>query len=183
VTPSFMGANPDEIKVGPRAGQRVLALEEDLARELVTSFNDDQKREGIISKDAPPDILTIPGRTLDAAIPDPPVGLPVSRMNPDQRGLLERLIEEYAANLRRDLADHEMDLIRKAGFDSIRFVWAGGVEPGKGHYYRIVGQTFIIEYDNTQNDANHIHTVWHDRQNDLGRDLLKEHLEHDHPHK
>ena len=185
VTPSFMGANPAEIKQGPKAGLRVLALEEDLGRELVTSLDESQRLQAIISTAAPADILTLPGRSLDGAIPDAAIGLLVSTMSAGQRDLVERLVLEFANNLHHELANEQMDRIRKAGIDTIRFAWAGGIDPGQGHYHRLIGPTFNIDYDNTQNNANHVHTIWHDRQHNFGRDLLKEHLEHDpdHPHK
>lgn len=189
VTPSFMGSNPAEVKSGPKAGMRVLAVEEDLGRQLVTSLNDEQQKLAIIAKVAPADIYTIPGRELDAAIPEPHSGLLYSAMSTAQREVVEKLIGEFAHNLRHEFADHELDRIRKADLNLIRFAWAGSTKPGQGHYYRLIGPTFIIEYDNTQNDANHVHTIWHDRQHDFGHDLLKEHYEHDHkdghdqPHK
>ena len=101
-------------------------------------------------------------------------------MTPAQRGLLERLIGEYAHNLRHELAEQELDRIRSADMGKVRFAWAGTLEVGRPHYYRITGPTFVIEYDNTQNDANHVHTVWHDRERDFGHDLLKEHYDHKH---
>lgn len=180
VTPAFLGSNPAEVRQGGKAGVRVLAVEEDLGRELVTSLTPEQRLEAVISKDAPADVLSMPGRSLDAAIPDPPAGLLVSKMNAEQRVLVEELLAEFAGNLRRELAEQELGRIRKAGIEQIRFAWAGGVQPGQGHYYRLVGPTFVIEYDNTQNNANHVHTIWHDRQHDLGRDMLKEHYQQDH---
>ncbi len=180
VTPAFMGTNPAEVRSGRNAGTRVLAAEEDLGRQLVTSLDEAQQKEAIIAKVAPPDIYTIPGRELDAAIPEPQAGLLFSKMNTSQRELVEMLIGEFAHNLRQELADHELERIRKADLNLIRFAWAGSTTPGQGHYYRLIGPTFIIEYDNTQNDANHIHTIWHDRQHDFGHDLLKDHYDNDH---
>jgi hypothetical protein len=108
------------------------------------------------------------------------VGLAHSAMRPDQRVMLERLLDEYAGNLRHDAASEQLQRIRDSGMDKIRFAWIGSTEAGRPHYYRITGPTFVIELDNTQNEANHIHTVWHDRQRDFGRDLLGEHYRHDH---
>ena len=182
VTPSFMGSNPGEVKAGPQAGTRVLAAEEDLGRQLVTSLDEAQQKEAIIAEVAPADVYTMPGRALDAAIPEPQVGLLYSKMNAAQREQVEKLIGEFAHNLRREFADHELERIRKADLNLIVFAWAGSTKPGQGHYYRLVGPTFIIEYDNTQNDANHVHTIWHDRKHDFGHDLLKDHYENDHKH-
>lgn len=179
VTPSFLGANPAEVRQGDRAGVRVLAWEEDMARELLASLTPEQRREAIIGDVAPPDILAAPGRSLDVI---DSTGIAFSSMDAGQRALVERLLAEYAGTLRHELADHELDRIRAAGLDKIRFAWLGSDRRGEGHYYRLCGPTFVIEYDNTQNGANHVHTVWRDRQRDFGHDLLKEHYEHDHDH-
>ncbi len=100
-------------------------------------------------------------------------------MPEDQRKEVFHLIRELASNLRGELAVAEMDAIRASNYDEIFFAWAGGLEPGEGHYFRIHGPTFIVEYDNTQNEANHAHLVWHSMSNDFGLDVLKRHhLEH-----
>lgn len=176
-TPSFLGANPAEVRTGARAGQRVLAEEEDLGRELVASLDDAQRKEAVLASEVPREILTAPGRSLDEA---PSVGLAYSGLRPDQRAILERLLEEYAGTLRRDASLEQLQRIRDAGMDNVRFAWVGGTEPGRPHYYRISGPTFVVELDNTQDNANHIHTVWHDRDRDFGRDLLSEHYKQDH---
>ena len=87
------------------------------------------------------------------------------------------LIQEYASTQRPELAKQRVDALRKAGMDTIKFAWMGGVEKGQPHYYRIQGKTFLIEYDNTQNEANHIHTAWRDFKGDFGRDFLAEHYQ------
>ena len=66
---------------------------------------------------------------------------------------------------------------REAGLERLHFAWAGPIEPGHAHYYRVHGPTLLIEFDNTQNDANHIHSVWHDPRNDFGADLLRAHYQ------
>jgi len=177
VTPSFLGANPAEVRQGDRAGVRVLAWEEDFARELLASLNDEQRKAAIISDKAPADIQAVPGRSLEEI---DSAGAAVSSMEAHQRDIVERLLEEYAGTLRHELADHELERIHAAGIENVRFAWMGSDRRGEGHYYRLTGPTFIIEYDNTQNRANHVHTVWRDRQRDFGHDLLKEHYEHDH---
>ena len=75
-----------------------------------------------------------------------------------------------------EIADYRLDRLYEAGIDKIAFAWAGGVESGEPHYYRVQGPTFLIEYDNTQNNANHIHSVWREFNGDFGRDLLREHV-------
>jgi hypothetical protein len=98
-------------------------------------------------------------------------------MTPPQRDRLLRLLGEYLGNARADVAAREWSRIRRAGLDAVRFGWAGGSEPGQGHYYRIQGPTFLIEFDNTQDGANHAHTVWRDLEEDFGGDLLRRHYE------
>ena len=94
-----------------------------------------------------------------------------------QRKLLQELVSSYAHRIRRELAEHDLQRIEKAGWDKVHFAWAGGIEPGQGNYYRVQGPNFLLEFDNTQNDANHIHTVWRDLENDFGGDLLRRHYE------
>ena len=110
------------------------------------------------------------------------VGLPAADLAPPQRELLIQLVEEYARNMRPDLADEHLRRIREAGVERLHFAWAGPIDPGHAHYYRIHGPTVLIELDNTQNDANHIHSVWHDPRNDFGADLLRAHYERGHRH-
>ena len=110
-----------------------------------------------------------------------PLGLSAGKMDFHQRATLKALIREFIGRNRTELADTDWAKIKKAGWGKIFFAWAGGVEPGQGQYYRVQGATFLLEYDNTQNDANHIHTVWRDLENDFGDDLLKRHYEQE-PH-
>ncbi|MCC6426754.1 MAG: DUF3500 domain-containing protein [Phycisphaerales bacterium] len=178
-TPAFLGANPATVPSGPHAGWRVLEAEEDLGRRLLASLSAEQRKEAIFSDTAPADIVLSPGRALDLGEAK---GVAYGTMTADQQKLLVALIEEYAHNLEHDLARAQMDRIRAKGLDSVRFAWAGGDQPGQGHYYRIHGPTFIIEYDNTQDGANHVHTAWRDLEHDFGVDLLRAHYEKDHSH-
>jgi hypothetical protein len=173
-SPSFFGANPAEVKSGPRKGLRALAREEDLARELLLSLDPKQKSVAVIDPAAPKDILTYNKRKVDPAAPK---GIAASKLNKKQQELLMALIEEYAGNMPEDLAAVRMDAARKAGLEKIHFAWAGGAERGQGHYYVVQAPTFLVEYDNTQNDANHIHSVWRDFRGDFGDDLLLSHYQ------
>lgn len=175
-TPSFFGSNPGEVKDGPRKGMRILAAEEDLARELVKSLTPEQRKIAVIMERAPSDILNVPGRNNFTK----PEGLPQSRLTPVQSTLMVRLIGEYLGRHRPDIAAGDWAKIEKAGLGTIHFAWAGGLEAGQGHYYRVQGKTFVLEYDNTQNGANHVHSVWRDAEHDFGEDLLKEHYQHGH---
>jgi Protein of unknown function (DUF3500) len=173
-TPAFFGANPARVPAGrPRAGWRVLAAEEDLARQLLASLTPAGRARAVISSDAPGDIVLSPGRRNPPAIE----GLPASDMTAAQREILVALVGEYVRNARADVAETRWKEIEAAGLTNLRFAWAGGTRPGEGHYYRVQGPTFAMEYDNTQNRANHVHSVWRDFRNDFGADLLRRHYE------
>lgn len=171
-TPTFMGANPAEVKTGPLKGRRALRAEEDLARELAKSFTGESRAKVVFNPQAPPDILTGDASKVE---PLAPVGLEAAAMKPAEKELLRKLLAEYASTMSADLAAARLKKIDQAGFDKLRFGWAGGLERGEKHYYRIQGPTFLVEYDSTQNDGNHIHSVWRDFNGDFGRDLLREH--------
>jgi hypothetical protein len=173
-TPSFFGSNPAEVLEGPRKGLRVLGTEEDLGRQIAASMTDQQRSVGLIATEAPADIFLVPARNAE---PLEPKGLQAADMSAQQVRILRQLVREYVHRLRPDLARAEMKRINQAGFKNIYFAWAGSLEKGKGHYYRVQGPTFIFEYDNTQNNANHVHAVWRDYDNDFGEDLLKKHYE------
>jgi hypothetical protein len=176
-TPSFMGTNPAEVRKGARKGLRVLAAEEDIARKLIKSLDEAQRKEAVFTNVALKEIVTEARRTVE---PLPQSGVAYSRLNPVQAALLLDLIREYVNRVRPELAKSDLSRIEKGGFEHIRFSWAGGVEKGEGHYYRVQGPTFLLEYDNTQNDNNHVHAVWRDFQNDFGTDLLRQHYREDH---
>jgi hypothetical protein len=174
--PVFFGANPSEVKHGPETGLRTLPQEEDLARELVQSLDADQRRVAIVDEQAPDDLLTKNYRSVS---PDmTPAGISLSQLGGTQRDLLVRLIRHYVEGIADDLVPNEWAKIEGAGLDRVTFAWAGPTEKAKynGHYYNVKGPTFMLEYDNTQQDANHIHSVWRDFTNDWAEDLLASHL-------
>lgn len=175
--PSFFGTNPAEIREGPRKGLRVLAREEDLGRQLVKSLTADQKKVAVFSEEAPKEILTEASRK--AALNGQPSGLEASKMTASQRAILQSLLDEYCQNMTGEIDQTREDQIKQAG-DKVYFAWAGGEEPGQGHYYRIQSPSFLVEFDNTQDHANHIHSVWRDFNGDFGLDLLKEHYQSSH---
>lgn len=177
-TPNFVGANPGEVRVdGPQRGQRALAAEEDLGRALMMSLDDTQRSVAIITADAPGEILT---RNDKQVKPLAPVGIAFAALMPAQQERFKALVAQYANRLRSEVAATELTKISDAGWDKLTFAWAGSVEKGRKHYYRIQGPAFVIEYDNTQNDANHVHTVWRVFEGDFGRDLLREHYAAEH---
>jgi len=164
-TPNFVGANPAEVRLaGPEQGKRALAAEEDLGRALVTSFTAAQRQQAIVSAEAPGDILT---RNDPQAKALEPAGLGYAAMTADQQAHLKTLVELYAGRLRHEVADAELKKISDTGWNRLSFAWAGGLQPGDKHYYRIQSPDFVIEYDNTQNNANHIHSVWRNMLGDF----------------
>ena len=179
VTPAFMGANPATVKSGTRAGLRTLEHEQDLGLALARSLDAGARGRAVIATESFGDIVMGPGRRESFASRQ---GVPLGALSGDQRTLAMRLIETYVRNMRAEIADGELGRVRTAGVEQVHFAWAGPIDPARPHYYRVHGPTLVIEYDNTQNDANHIHSVWHDPVNDFGADLLRAHYEHGHRH-
>ncbi len=172
MAPLFMGANPARVPSGPHAGLRLFAAEEDLARELLLTLTPTQRAAATLADTTFGEIVTRNDPTVG---PLPRRGVAGSELSAGQRRQLRALIEVYAGRMARAVAVEQIARIERAGFAHLRFAWAGSAEPGKRHYYRIHGPTVVIEYDNSQNDANHVHTVWRDLENDFGRDLLRAH--------
>ena len=172
-SPSFFGSNPAEVREGPKKGTRILATQEDSARALLMALDDGQRKQAVIDAAAPNDISTM--NAVDIK-PLAPGGIGVDKLNAKQREMLMAVIDSYASAMAPDIASERLDRIRKAGVEKVTFAWAGEAARGQRHYYRVQGPTFLIEFDNTQNNANHIHSVWRDFQGDFGRDLLREHL-------
>ncbi len=179
-TPAFFGANPAEVREGPMKGTRALAAESDLAWQLLASLTDAQRKEAVIADTAPRDIITAAERRV-AMLEH--VGVAASTLSEEQRGVLISLIEEHASSQSPALATARIGRVRSSGPESVRFAWMGATTrgPGVGYYYCIQGPAFLIEYDNTQNDANHQHVVWRDFDGDFGADLLAGHYASD-PH-
>ena len=170
-TPLFLGANPHRVPSGPREGLRALGREEDLARTLLESLDDEQRKKAVVGDEAPRDIFSSNQPRVERQVPR---GVPASALSEEQRELLDALIDEYAGNVPPDLAAKRRAQVKAAG-NAIHFAWMGPGEPGAPHYYRVQAPDFVIEYDNVQNAANHSHTVWRDFDGDFGRDLLAEH--------
>jgi hypothetical protein len=165
------------VRHGPTAGQRTLPEVEDLARSLVRALPADQKQVAVVSATAFPDILTDRYRVANAFAP--PRGLPFGRMSADHRGLLTRLVRHYVERTNAELSSQYWRKIEPE-LDELTFAWAGSDEPGQGHYYAIKAPSFLIEYDNTQNGANHIHSVLRDISGDWGEDVLAMHYAESH---
>jgi hypothetical protein len=172
-TPTVLCANPTIIPddlAGVRKGTRVLAVEELLAFELLNSLKDDHRTAAVIAEQAPREV-----RAAGEAQPpqEDAVGLAAGEMDEQQQAILRALLESYLSTVNSDVAAARVEAIEEAGFDNVHFAWAGASTPGTGHYYRIQGPTFLVEFVNTQpdaagNPASHIHLIWRDTAGDFG---------------
>ena len=174
ITPAFYGANPAEVQsaggVGPPKGTRVLRHEEELGFKLLAALTTEQRDKAVIAEKAPNDLR---GAGEPQAPNTPPEGLPASEMTKEQVAILRSLITAYTDNMLADEGAARQAEIREAGIEKLHFAWAGADKPGVGHYYRLQGPTFLIEFCNTQpdsagNPANHIHAVWRQMAGDFG---------------
>jgi hypothetical protein len=172
MTPRFLGAAPAIIPSGYREGERTLAAEDDMGLTLINSMSTEQRIKTIFSTQPYVEIATSNATEVG---PLSPVGIVMRELNEEQQNQLKELISEYLSSMPEPLVQQRMKQIQQEDFSEIRFGWAGATELGKGHYYRIQGQTFLIEFDNTVGNANHIHTVWRDFDGDFGKDIIKEH--------
>jgi hypothetical protein len=177
-TPSFFGSNPAVVLSGSEKGKYILKDEADLGFALLHSLNKAQMDKAIISNEAPGEILTAASRS---AMINDPKGILYNELESPQQKIFLQLLSIYIHRYTRLFAEGMMKEIETAGLNNLRFAWAGDQQPGVGHphYYRIQGPTIIIEYDNTQNNANHIHTVIRDLKNDFGGDELLKHYKND----
>ena len=169
-TPAFFGANPAEVRQGPRQGLRTLADLEDRALRLLQALDDDQKKAAVLADEAPRDIKSagMKGETggLSAKGPtDAPEGIAYGQLREEQRQMLRALVESYAADMPDVVALEWLGEIRESGPENLRFGWYGPADRNKPHGYKVQGPTFLIEFNNTQNDGNHIHSLW---RNTLG---------------
>lgn len=179
-TPLFLGANPAIVRHGEHTGHRILPEEEELARVILGSLDTAQKGIAIIDPVAPNDILTTNRQVADRDVP--PTGIAYADLTGEQRGHLTALVRHYVTRADDEIAGGAWDAIERAGLDGVAFAWAGTEERNQGHYYAVKGPRFLLEYDNTQNGANHIHSVWRDFTNDYGEDLLAAHYAETHSH-
>lgn len=179
-TPSFFGSNPATVPSGGRKGDQILKDESALGFSLVNAFSSAQLKSVVVSEDAYPDILSENKR--NAALLNP-TGISYREMNDQQKKMFMALLDVYVKNYELGFSTTLMNKIKKAGIENLSFAWAGSLKPGRGHYYRIQGPMLLIEFDNTQNNANHIHTVVRDLTNDFAEDILREHYAKDHAKK
>lgn len=172
-TPAFFGSNPGEVRQGPKQGLRVLGAQEDAGRALLDALTTEQKATALIAPTAPGDIVT---RTAIKVDPLTPSGLMAADMTAAQRDLLMKIIDVHASTMNDEVAAARLARIKADGVEKIGFAWAGPFEKGQRYHYRVQGPSFVIEHNNTQNNGNHVHSVWRDFNGDFGRDLLGEHL-------
>lgn len=176
-TPSFLGSNPAVVREGAHKGKEALKLETQLGFALVNSLTKEQLAKALFSEEAPREIFTTNKQVVENL--DPP-GISYADLSRDQKEALEKLLMVYLGNYESGFSQSLLDKIKTSGMKQLSFAWAGSLAPGKGHYYRIQSPVILIEYDNTQNNANHVHTAVRDLTNDFGRDLLKEHYNESH---
>lgn len=176
-TPSFFGSNPAIVSQGEKRGMQVLKQEMDLAFSLINSFSSEQLKTARFSETAPSEIFSSNDRNAKHL---EPAGILYTAMNEQQRKTFMQLLQTFVGNYEFGFSDKLMAKIKKAGIEKLSFAWAGSLKPGTGHYYRIQGPMLLIEYDNTQNNANHIHTTVRDLTNDFAEDILKEHYRKEH---
>ena len=173
MTPFFFGANPAEVRNGPKQGLRILGDSQDIALELMDSLDSGQKSRAVIYDEAPADIITF--NASRASLPKEE-GLPASALSGAQREMLMALASEYVTRIRSDLAEEKLTALRDGGLEKIHLAWGGPIDRAQPHYYRLHGGNFVVEYDNRQNGANHIHSVLRDVSNDFASDVMRDHL-------
>lgn len=178
-TPAFIGSNPAIVKSGPQQGKQLLKDETELGFAMVGMLSGQQLQSSLLAGAIPGEIITAASRKASLEKKE---GLRYADMSAAQKAQLLTLIKCYVYRFTKLFADDMLKAIQAAGLDEIRFAWAGPVtaQEGKAYYYRVQGPGFIIEYDNSQNNANHVHTVMRDLQHDFGGDELLEHYRTSH---
>lgn len=179
ITPTFWGTNPARIPHGPQAGHRVMGREYHLGLELARSLSEEQRRIAVIGDRSLGNIVAERGRAQALQVP---TGLAFAALSEGQRDLLVAIAMEHIGNAADEVGLPYMARVRRDGLDHLRLAWAGGMAEGQAFYYRLHHPRLLIELDCTQNDANHIHSLWRDPTADWGRDVLGEHYRHHHDH-
>ena len=176
-TPLFLGAAPIHVDSGPRQGTAPLKHIEHIALAMRNALSAQQAAKATLSQDKPHDVLLRPGREDSLKQPE---GLSAIDLNGPQRAMLVRLISAYAGLLANDLNEQSRQRLLAGGPDAVHFGWIGGTTLDEPRYWRLHGHDWIIEFDSVGDNADHVHTVWHDLQGNFGKDLLREHLDHEH---
>ncbi len=169
-SPAFFGSNPGEVRQGPRQGLRALADLEDRALRLLQALDDSQKKVAVTAEKAP-------GEIRSPATPQPPTaeadGIAYGQLNDDQKPMLKALVEAYALDMSPEVASAWLEEIKKAGGDNVRFAWQGVADRNGPHAYKVQGPSFLIEFNNTQNNSNHVHAVWRNMLGDFALPIGK----------
>lgn len=176
-SPTFLGANPHEVREGPRKGVRPLGGREDTARKLMMALDSGLQKQATVSDKAYRDILT--SADTRAKLENQPQGISAAQLSDAQYAMLLAAADQYALSLPGEQAERRKSAVRNTPREKLFFAWAGSIEPGGGDYYRIQSPEFLIEYDNTQNGNNHSHSVWREFEGDFGRDILAAHYRFD----
>ncbi|MEJ1236926.1 DUF3500 domain-containing protein [Chryseolinea sp. T2] len=176
-TPSFFGSNPAIVKNGPERGKQILSEESNRGFDLINALDPDQLKKAMIAEQALPDIVSFNSRKAE---PVTPAGISYRELSDKQQKMLLTLLDVYVNNYTLGFSKKLMAKIQKAGVDNLSFAWAGSTKEGAAYYYRIQGPMLLIELDNTQNNANHVHSVVRDLTNDFADDILKEHYQKEH---
>lgn len=179
MSPTFIGSNPAEVPSGDRKGFRALPSEEDVGFKLVLSLNAEQRAKAVYDTTAPNDVISFIDRKTK---PLPIAGLSAKDMNKSQMKTLKKLVNVFLKRNKSAIYDRALAVVEDGGWENVVFGWAGSLERHKGNYYFVQGPGFLIEYDNTQNNNNHIHCVWREFDGDFGDDLLMRHHEEHHHH-
>lgn len=176
-TPQFIGSNPARVLEGPLKDTRAQSQEEDLARALMQSLNEEQRSKALAGDEAIADVIT---HMKSEAVAPEEAGISYAELDPEQQKQLRALIQVYVDVQARPIAETRMAALEEDSLQQTRFAWYGGLQAGDKHYYRIQNPAWVVEYANTQNNANHIHTTWRDFANDFGRNILRDHLAYHH---
>ena len=169
-TPIFFGANPGEVRQGPRQGLRALADIEDSALRVFQALNPEQAKKAVVAEKAPADIraANAPQAPTEAA-----VGITYGELNDDQKKMMQGLVGSFAHDMPDEVAKAWHEEIMAAGVDKVHFAWMGPADRTQPHAFRVQGPTFLIEFNNTQNNANHVHTAWRSMLGDFGTKIAK----------
>ncbi|MGA0373378.1 MAG: DUF3500 domain-containing protein [Flavobacteriaceae bacterium] len=170
--PAFWGSNPGIIPVGIDKGKIVLKNDHNLGLELVNSLSPDQKTITLISSKTYGEILTSNQADVHFIQNN---GISYSKLKYPQQQLLRNIVYHHLDRMEKPVSEKARQLLKNENWEEITFSWAGKTKKLKAHYYRIQGQNFLIEYDNSQNNGNHIHAVWREFEGDFGKDLIREH--------
>jgi len=170
--PAFWGSNPGIVPDGPEKTKIVLKEDHNWGLKLIQSLSSKQLEQALVSSKTYGEILTLNQSKVEFV---PYKGISFPQLKTNQKKQLKKIIYLHLDRMRKSVSEKTRKLLVNEDWENITFSWAGKMEKLKAHYYRIQGQSFLIEYDNSQNNGNHIHAVWREFNGDFGKDLIKEH--------